>query len=337
MSERALAHFLHALLEPRRNGTMGMVAASGVVVSAATLERLAADPAHALRALLSAHTDALLATWPGGAALRPATLPASALLVGAALTNMARAATHPSPRLLPITERLVDTLPAAATRDAALAYHSLLRHIEHVPIPHENWQTVVRALLHRSPLTAAWLPRLSPPGTDLPLPRASDDPLWPLLAGLLRDPLVEAPLHDRWLALLPPPDALAAQGVSIAQAKANVLLGQLLDEVYAPDGAADNHALLRFYEADCMLQRHGSREDASWPLLRWLASALHSGDELEWRKAHNVLARYRALHPLLEYPPLLRRYAHLDGRFCAELGALLRKGKPVWMTRERKG
>jgi hypothetical protein len=198
MSERALGHLLYALLEHDRNGA---VIATGAVSDPVTLERLVQHPPAPLQTLLSAHVTALLATWPGGAALTPSHLPAAAFWVAAAMNNLVWAATHPSKRLLSITLRLVESIPPAATCEAALAYHSLLRHMEYRPRPHDDhWEPVVAGLRKCSPLTGAWLPY-----------RDSDYP-WPQLLDLLREPPLYAALRDRWLSLLPPPDTIARQG-----------------------------------------------------------------------------------------------------------------------------
>jgi hypothetical protein len=316
MSERSLALFLRGLLEPD-----GPAAAVGAVASPATFARLGEQPAPALQTLLAAHVHALLATWPGGAALHPASLPAATLWVGAALNNLAWAATRPTPRLLTITLRLVETLPAATTREAALAYHSLLRHLERLELLPADWDAVVSGLLRRSPLTAVWLPR-----GDVPEAGAW---FW----ELLREPVVWAALRNRWLSLLPLPEQWAQPGITTVQAKASAELGRLLESVGEGGGAVGQPALLGFYEAECWLQRRGTEERPTWPLLRWLHTARGSHDPLVRHNGERVLARYRPLARLLAHEAVVRPYPQLDGRFLEEIGALLVSAKRLRMRK----
>jgi hypothetical protein len=318
MSERALALFLRGLLE--RDGA---AAATGAIAAPTTLARLGEQPAPALQTLMDAHLNAMLAGWPGGATLRPTHIPSAVLWVGAALNNLARATTHPSPRLLTITLRMVEGLPVASTREAALAYHSLLRHLERITPPpgSEGWQRVVSLLLRCSPLTAAWLPRPDAIGS------------WELLLAMLREPAIAAMLRDRWLNLLPPPETLLEQSIATSQARANVELGRLLEGVVEQDRDVGRQTLLVFYEADCLLQRRGSDNRPTWPLLRWLHMTRGSSESLVRRNGERVLVRYRPLAPLLARETLLQPYTQLDIRFLEPLGALLVTSKHMRMWR----
>lgn len=325
MSERFLAHFLHWLGAQhgteRENGHG--LSTTGAVADPAVLEHLLAQPAPMLHTLLSAHTDALLATWPGGATHRPDTIPSSALWVGAALNNLVWAATHhPSPRLFTITLRMVQALPVADTPDAALAYHSLLRHLEHLPRPPgDDWQPVVNGLVRCSPLTAAWLPQMDRMDR-MDRTNAGASP-WAVLLALLRVTAVWAALRDRWLALLPLPDTVARQGIPTHLAKANAALGGVLRGLRDHGGPDGQHLLFTFYEMDCVLQRRGTPERPFWPLLDWLHVSLVSNDELVARNARQVLARYHPLAPLLVDERLSRPYRQLDGRFLVSLADML--------------
>jgi len=288
MSIRSLAIFLHRL----RTDELTPV---GPVSDGATLARLVAEPPPALAALLAAHVEALLATWPGGASLQPRSIPASALWVAAALNNLIWAVQRPDPRLLTITLRLTEALPVADDLATALAYHSLLRHLARIN-PTEDWRPVVQRMLERCPLSSAWLPR-------------RQQPLSSLLLDLLRQHPVQAALRDRWLILLPEL-TVAQRIVPLACATANAELGLLLDDLRV-QGDEWHPLLLAFYEADCLLQRHGSREQPTWPLLRaLLTSARTSRDPLQRRAAERTLVRYRALVALANDERLPRRYQH---------------------------
>lgn len=320
MSERVLAHFLHGLLahEHRQNGAL---VPSGAVTDPQVLRRLVEQPASVFHTLLSAHLDALLAPWPGGASLRLSEIDAAPLWVGAALNNLAWAATQPSPspRLVTMTQRLVQQVPPATTRAAMLAYHSMLRHIVRLPLPPTDWDAVIAELVRRSPLTAVWLPRVD-----------GREP-WPQLLALLNEPPVQAGMRDRWLGLLPTPDELVQHGITTAQARTSAEVGRVLEYVREHGGEAGQHVVLTFYEAECLLHRHGSEEQPVWPLLRWIHTTRGSSDPLVRRTARRVLARYRPLWPLLMQDAVLRRYRYLDGRFGAALGELLLTDQGVWL------
>ena len=303
MSERALAIFLHSLLA-------GRIEPDGPVRAGAVLARLAERPAPALQALLGAHLDALLSTWPDGAALRPAVVPASALWVGAALNNLAWSAAHADPRLLTATLRMVQALPAAPDAESALAYHCLLRHLEHTSAA-QDWLPVARMLVERSPLTAAWLPRL-------------DEQIdWALLLELLSRRSIGAALRDRMLELLPPPETIGRARIETEIAKANAESGRLLAGLIEHGGACWQSFVLAFYEADCARQRRGTEERPEWPLLDQLRAARTSDDPLLRRNAERILARYRPLAALMPEERLLHPYIYLDVRFLEQIGALL--------------
>jgi hypothetical protein len=303
MSERSLAIFLHGLLE-------GRIAPAGPVRDAAMLRRLTERPAPALQALLGAHLDALLAGWPGGPALRPAAIPAAALWAGAALNNLAWSAARADPRLLTATLRMVEALPAASSAEAALAYHSLLRHLVRIDAP-QDWLPVARQLVARSPLTAAWLPRI---GEQFD---------WALLLDLLSHPPIRAALRDRLLSLLPRPEALSQGRIDTDIAMANAETGRLLAGLLEHGGLSWRPFVLALYEADCALQRRGDDERPQWPLLDRLRAARASDDPLLRRNAQRLLARYGPLAGLLADERLVRPYLYLDAHFLEQIGALL--------------
>ena len=293
MSTRSLAIFLHRLLA-------GALEPVGPVSDSATLTRLVEQPAPVLQTLLGAHVDALIGGWPDGALLRPRTLPATALWAATALNNLVWALQRPDPRLLTVTLRLAQALPAATDPATALAYHSLLRHLDRLELA-SDWLPVARLLVARSPLTAAWLPR-------------REEQLSPVLLDLLRQPPVQVALRDRWLGLLPDLAAVR-RTVSLECATANAELGSLLGALLEHNAEWQPLALA-FYEADCLLQRQGSREQPTWPGVTALGTAARYGaDARQRRHAERVLARYRPLVALLADEALVRPYLHLDGRF----------------------
>lgn len=292
MSERVLAIFLHNLLQ-------GTTTAPGAVREEATLHRLVAQPHPTLHTLLDAHMDALLRGWPAGHTLRPATIPATALAVGAALNNLAWSRHRTDKRLQTITRRLTEALPAAASVEQALAYHALLRFLTAIPTTQE-WQPVITDLLERSPLTAAWLPSI-PPQCD-----------WSRLLALLHHCPVRVALRDRLLAL---PQAPAT----------NLALGALLDGLLEHGGAAIQPFLLEFYEADCWLHTQMHQAHPVRTLLARVRRA-HAGDDpLARRHATRLMARYRALRTLLDNGVPHQRYAKLDV-------TLSRDDIEVWQT-----
>lgn len=307
MSARPLVIFLHSLLAGRLDPV-------GPVGDNATLDRLVARPAPELQALLTAHIDALLAGWPGGVALRPPVVPAAVLWVGAALNNLAwaadsqhSAASRPDPSLLDVTLRLVRALPTASGLAAALAYHSLLRHLERLDAAPE-WRPVAEELVARSPLTAAWLPWPAPPPRPDPLP------------ALLAYRPVQAAMRDRWLGQAPAADEVR-RGLSVGCAAANAAVGEQLARLLAA-GPQWQPFVLAFYEADCALQRHGDGTRPAWPLIEQLLTARVSPDPRQRRNAERTLGRYRPLAGLLSNPNALRPYLHLDGRYLEQVGAL---------------
>lgn len=297
MSERALGLFLQRLLESR----MQPVAP---VQDAALLHRLVGQPAVALAQLVSAHVDALLSELPAGFTLRPATIPATTLWVAAALNNLVWSVQHPGKRLLTVTLRLAQALPPATDLSAVLAYHSLLGHLDDLTgdlTVAPNWQAIVTLLLERSLLTAAWLPRISQPFD------------WPQLLALLQHPPLQVALRDRLLRLPHTPDI-------------NREVSRLLAGLLAYGGPAMHPLVLTVYEADCRLQRSGSREQPTWTILEQITSMRGSNDPLERRNAERLLLRYRPLAALLDQPALLRPYTHLDARFLTRLADLLPTG-----------
>ncbi|MEI8167889.1 MAG: hypothetical protein WCG26_16015, partial [Chloroflexales bacterium] len=180
--------------------------------------------------------------------------------------------------------RLAQALPAATDTATALAYHSLLHHLTRRELA-ADWLPVARLLVARSPLTAAWLPR-------------REELLSPLLLDLLRQYPVQVALRDRWLDLLP--DLAAVRHtVGLACATANAELGSLLGALLAHP-AEWQPFVLAFYEADCALQRRGSPERPTWPVITALGVAARtSTDPRERRHAARVLARYVPLVALL--------------------------------------
>jgi hypothetical protein len=95
-------------------------------------------------------------------------------------------------------------------------------------------------------------------------------------------------------------------------AQGNVELGRILEGLSEHGGAAGTRWLLALYEADCLLQRQGSEESPTWPLLRWLHAARYSSDPLERGNARRVLARYYPLLPLIDQEHPLRPYTRLE-------------------------
>ncbi|WP_124681924.1 hypothetical protein [Candidatus Viridilinea mediisalina] len=304
MSHHNLARFLERLL-------LGHAAPVGPVDDRVTIQQLVLAPPTALQRLLGAHVDALLAAWPGAAALRPHSIPSTTLWLAAALNNLAWAAERPDPRLLGLTIHLARALPTARDGATALAYHSLLRYVPQL-LPHSDWLPVVRLLLTSSPLSEAWLPR-----------RAR---LRPLLLELLGQPSIQMALRDRWLSLWP--DLATAQAtVPLTQATANVELGGLLGDLLEHDQAWQRF-ILSFYEADCYLQRQGDHAQPSWPVLVALGQAAQTSNDVRQRRhATRTLTRYQPLATLLQDERRVRPYLYLDGRFLslvADLVPLLR-------------
>ncbi|MEI7772143.1 MAG: hypothetical protein WCI67_19265 [Chloroflexales bacterium] len=300
------AHSLAIFLQRLREGALDPV---GPVCDSATLARLVAQPAPQLQALLGAQVDALLTGWPRGAALRPRSIPSVALWTAAALNNLAWAADRPDPRLLVMTLRLAQAIPAATDPETALAYHSLSQHLSELSLAADDWLHVSHLLIAQSPLTAAWLPRL-------------DDQLnWALLHDLLRQPTIQAALRDRWLSLLPN-QAMLRHSIPATCAKANVELGRLLGALLECGGEW-RPLVLAVYEADCALQRRGSPERPEWPLIAQLSAARSSADPLQRRRAEQVLSRYRPLLGLMEEPATVRPYLSLDGRFLTMIADAL--------------
>lgn len=301
MSTRSLAIFLHKLLA-------GELAPAGPVSDSATLNQLVERPAPQLQRLLGAQIDHMLVGWPGDGIPRPQGVPSTALWAAAALNNIAWAQTRPDPRLLTVTLRLAQALPAATDADTALAYHSLLGSLAQVNLA-EDWLPVARLLIARSPITAAWLPRLDEAFN------------WDLLLELLHCPSLQLALRDRWLSLLPTGDDVrrtVSAGCATANAELGRLLGTLLEH-----GNGWQPFVLAFYETDCLIQRQGSREDPSWPLIAGLSAARGSSDPRQRRHAERVLARYRPLVALIGKETLLRPYLYLDGRFLTLIADLL--------------
>lgn len=302
MSAHALAIFLQRL----RDGGLDPV---GPVSDSITLARLVAQPAPQLQTLLGDQMDALLAGWPGGAALRPRSIPSSALWVAAALNNLVWAVNRSDPRLLTVTLRLAQAIPAATDTDTALAYHSLSSHLARLT-PAADWLPVAHHLISHNPLTAAWIPRL-----DAQFFNGA------LLCDLLRQPPLQAALRDRWLSVFPDA-ALLRRGVSSACANANAELGRLINKLLEYD-TTWQPLVLAFYEADCALQRRGNAERPEWPLIAQLGAARTSTDLLQRRRAERVLARYYPLLSLMRNPASLRPYLSLDGRFMTMIADLL--------------
>lgn len=306
--------FLQQLLADR-------VAPTGPVQDRETLQQLILAPPAALQALVGAHVDALLATWPGAAGLRPQAIPSSTLWLAAALNNLAWASEYPTPdpRLLNLTLRLARALPSARDEATALAYHSLLRYLPHL-LPHADWLPVVRLLLATSPLSEAWLPRRSR--------------VRPLLRDLLRHTPVQAALRDRWLSLWP--DLATAQAtVPLTMATANAELGGLLGDLL-DQGETWQPFVLSFYEADCYLQRQGSRAQPTWPVLTTLGHVAQQASDIRQRRhAARTLSRYRPLATLLQDERRVRPYLHLDGRFLALVADLVPVGRLRGLEGER--
>jgi hypothetical protein len=291
MSERALTVFLHGLLE-------GRLAPVAPVRDGTALARLLEEPAPVFEKLLNAHVDALLSGWSGGATLRPENIPATALWVGAALNNLAWSASRSDPSLLNVTLRLARALPLAGDTEAALAYHSLLRHLDPQALA-EDWQPVVTLLLERSPLTAAFLPRVV---------EKFD---WPHLLALLRYRAIQVALRDHLLAL-PLEPAVCLE------------VGRLLEGLLEHGGPQLRPFVLAFYEADCAFRREVSQRQPYWPLFDQVRAARISSDARVRRNANRLLARYRPLAALLADTATLRLYTRLDHLFLIQIGDLMR-------------
>lgn len=229
MSERSLATFLQTLLT-------SAPAPAGPVRDPVALQRLATSPSPPFQHLLAAHLDAFLRDVPAGETLRPQAVPAGVLGVGAALNNLALSATYPDPRLLTITLRLLDELPPVTTTDAALAAHSLLRHLPRIRY-RTDWEPVRHRLLAASPLTALWLPH---PGDTIN---------WDLALALLARPPLRVLVRDRLLGLLPPPERFPNERIETAVARANEDTGRLLAALLEHGGAAWQPFVLALYPA----------------------------------------------------------------------------------------
>jgi hypothetical protein len=305
MSERALATFLHNLLT-------GPPRAVGPIRDPALLQRMVARPAPPLQTLLAAHMNALLADLAGGHqnGLYPTAVPASTLWIAAALNNVALATGRPDDRLHTITLRLTAALPPAETHAAALAYHSLLRHLPRFT-PSKDWDAVVHQMVQKSPLTALWLPW------------AEGDIDWQAALTLLAQPPLQRMVRDRLIGLLPPPDVLMRGRIATDVARSNQMTGHLLAALLAHGGTDWLPLMLTIYEADCERQRRGTADNPEWPLLTLLHQAQQSGDPLQRRNAKWLLTRYAPLKEWLHDDPLFTPYFRLDVHFLTGLAPLL--------------
>lgn len=299
---RTLALFLQRSLS-------GSLHAVGPLDEEALLMRLVHTPPVALQPLLEAHVDALIGGYRDGATIRPTSLPATTLWVAALLNNLAWATQHPNDRLLTVSLRLVRALPPAPDMNAALAYHSILCRLDDLAPP-ATWQPVVRLLLIRSPLTAAWLPSLD----------AAFD--WALFEQMLEQLPLRFALFDRWLALLP--DPADPQALTTQRARANHELGRLLGALLQRDPQWQP-LVATFYEADCHRQRRGDEAHPTWPLLDALRASRQSNDPRQRQHAKYASERYRPLVALRTNPALLRTYSRLDSRFLEQIGEVVRR------------
>jgi hypothetical protein len=303
MSERALATFLHTLLADAPRPV-------GPIRDPVLFERLVAQPSAQLQNLLVAHSTTVRADLPGSEHLDAAAIPATTLWVGAALNNLALSATRPDKRTLTVTLRLTEALPPATSPAAALAYHSLLRHLVRWP-PTPEWQPVAHRLLARSPLTALWQPHIGEQ-TD-----------WNVMLALLACEPLRILVRDRLLGVLPPPERFQQQHLDTQIARANATTGRILGALLEHGGAAWQPWVLAFYEADCARQRRGTEAEPVWPLLTWVRRAQRQGDALTRRNVDRVLARYVPLGELMRDEMVVRPYLQLDGRFMEQLGQVL--------------
>lgn len=309
MSVPTITLFLHALLH-------GSTHPTDAIRDAEWLRQLLCHPPATLVPLVQAHLEVWLAELPKGAELRPATVPASVLWVAAVLNNLAVRHTHTNPRLLTITLRLSEALPPAATLEAALAYHSLLRHLSTL-WPHDigeweqgdaAWETVVRRLVVRSPLTAlCW-------------PFGTEHLDWQVVMMLLKYRPLSVLVWERLLELLPA-DMTEPQLQDRRMARANARAGDLLAALLAHGDRWGQHFVLTLYEADCERQRRDCTIGPTWPLLTLLRRAIRSDDTLIRSNARLLLKRYS---PLVKLPDALPRpYARLHTQFLYQLESLV--------------
>ncbi|NJP04979.1 MAG: hypothetical protein HC837_04800 [Chloroflexaceae bacterium] len=315
MSERALAFFLHSLLH-------GTPHAAEPLLDRATLEGLLTRPAPLLQPLLTSHIEQLLAPLPQSDRVYPSALSAATLWVGAALNNLVWAQTMPDAQLLGMTLRLSEALPPATTPADALAYQSLLRYAHAMSVD-ADWLPVVQTLLKRSPLTAAWWPRLHQPDTFN----------WALLVALVQQKPLGALLRDRFLVLQPTEAQLSDDQIDLDMARINAEIGRLLVGLQHHGGELVAPFLLAFYEADCALLQRLDGDQPVWPVIQQLAAARRSDDALVRRNASRVLARYRALVALMADATRVQPYTRLDGRFLQQIAVLVPATRWQWQER----
>lgn len=265
-------------------------------------------------------------------------VPASVLGLTLALHNcLAPKENAEAPGLLvqDFTTALVASLPPARNRNAALAYHAVLRCLDGlVPLLPPVRAGLVQALLERSPLTALWALDVHTPlalqGLAAELLRGwqprpvPEPPLWPnqeswleIISTLLTEPLLARWLRQRWLAL--PESLWACRNV-----------GLVLEALRRQGG--QRHVLLEFYEAyDHRCTRRGARAGTGgeWPLLRTMATLLRAtgDDAVALRLNRRGNAHFLKFYPLVQLViaegGVPTDYAHLRWEFVLALRALL--------------
>jgi len=338
--EQALFDFLQGVRDGQPSPTRPLAAGRD------TLAALYAHPCALLRQALRHCLDAFLvelgpdpAAWGvvrGPVETLGLALAANNLLAGAgrATSDMNRE-TPPPDDPGDFTAALVAALPPARDRDAALAYHAVLRAARPSPSG-----PIGHALLERSPITALCALDLHTPAALEPLavellpgwpadgPREGDvwagpDEWLDAVAALLGDARLARWLRHRWLAL--PENRPACRN-----------LGLLLEALRRRGAHRD--LILQFYEAYDLLRGETRRDRWGnpvrvWPVLETteqllrasgddetaLAAALHLN-----RRGNEYLLKFRALiETVIAEGGLPTDYAHLSRELLLALRALL--------------
>ncbi len=307
---RSYATFLQGLL-------IDQVVVVAPLTDPARLEYLLTQPAPAFHDLLTVHVDALLATWPDGATLRPQSIPTTPLWLGAILYQMSSLHDHSDAHLLTFTQRMIAALPVAEDLATQIGFHSLIWAWMRARrgILADHLQPLLRDLLARSPLSAVWFLHLD----VLSSPQ--------MLSSLLAHAPVRAALRDHWLDLGLRP-AEVRRGLQPERVAASAAVGTVLGQVLALD-AAWQPWVLEFYEMECMFLRQGDEERPQWPLLEQLRLARMHGDARQRRLVERALERYRPLRTIMKSEAAsLRPYIYLDVRFLEQIARLYAKSTP---------
>jgi hypothetical protein len=221
---------------------------------------------------------------------------------------------------------LVDSLPPAGGRDAALAYHAVLRGVV-AAAPGPALPPVLHALLARSPLTAlAALDRHTPAALD-PLaaellpgwqpvqhPGGDAGPWLDGVAGLLAEPRLARWVRQRWLAL--PETRRACRNT-----------GLLLEALRRRGGHRD--FVLEFYEAYVYFRAETRAGARAWPVLETAEKLLRvPGDDRAAlhlnRRGNEYFLKFRPLvEILIEEGGLPADYDQLSLEFVLALRRLL--------------